>query len=387
MSSSSNSTSTKGRWTHKKARSSTRGKLGELSEKEWNLLEPFDVLDLKDKDGNLESFHVSDTIAIVSSKDVSKLQLYDYWIGKIKGIRGESESSRAWVMVNWYYSPRDVKAQIPVFEPSPSARYERIYSHHCDIVSATHIAGKVSVFQLLEDNADQHPIPANSFFSRYYFDIKGGPKNFAVMQFTYHDPATSISTIHSAINIMRCDLCAGPYNPEAFDPDEIQRWCPAPECRRGFHHRCLDAADKKSEPFPSVTDLILARIANNDDTQSTDDGPPARLTHENLHCIPAQLLTLAAQPLVRGERFGVAGNIAMIAHARRTIHSALSDQSLPTCKTPYSFRSNHVDLNLDLWYKDPAFNGWEGAIIEELDPHRGEDRMRLLRCPQCTRAI
>ncbi|KAJ7057228.1 hypothetical protein C8F01DRAFT_346799 [Mycena amicta] len=391
-------------WTHNK-KHATAASL-EPTEKQWEKLERFEILSLQDDENGQENIYLSDNIAIVphvaGSCTPTALPVEDYWIAKIKDIRATPEGE-VWLKVNWYYTHSDLLKYVPTFKPSSCAKFERVYSHHSEIISSTIVAQASPVFRFLENNTDQKPIPANSFFCRYYFDAT----EFSVGQYTSEESVNDTRDAKRNINISVCDLCRGAYSPEDPDPDEVQHWCPSPSCRRGFHRRCLQKHDLSSDSSPG--DLIRARLANLPDPggpDKTDSDTIAILTLKTLKSVlPASLLVLAAQPLVRGggnvsEHHGVAGNIAMIVHARRVVHAALRQNDYLDTSTSSGGNVAEsgrlvdeqlgVDLELDNWEDDPAFEGWEDAIVEDINIDRlkaKSNMMLLLRCPNCAKAM
>ncbi|KAF7319292.1 BAH domain-containing protein [Mycena chlorophos] len=372
---------------------------GVLTDKEWAALQPFDLLDLEDDHGGLETFKAGDDVTLVhgtpTPQQVAKYRLQDYWVGKIQEIRGDAEKGEAWVKLNWYYLSSDpqLKKHIPAFQPSPGATFELLYSHHCESISVADICGKIQVLTFREDDPDQPPIPPETFFCRYYFDIDGG---FSILQYLKAPDVDPTTLSKGKICTVRCTLCAHSYYPEEPDLDEAQRWCPAPTCRRGFHHGCLqdhrsldlqknDSDDEDSDvdmddDTLTMDELVRARLTNHPDGDPTTNGLITLPSLKTLSAlIPEPLLLLAAQPLVRGGvDYGIAGNLAAVSAARRLVlKHLLADAD----------GDGDGDVDLENWGAQPVFRDWLDAIVEPLDLGTSLYLPPLIKCPNCERAI
>jgi hypothetical protein len=98
--------------------------------------------------------------------------------------------------------------------------------------------------------------------------------------------------------------------------------------------------------------------------------------------LPADLLRLAAQQIVRGGVHGVAGNVAAVVRARRVVHAAfraLDPESRHIIDTQFD-----LDLDLDFWEEDSGFASWEEAIVET---NNGDEGNVVLVCPACAGAV
>ncbi|KAF7330036.1 hypothetical protein MKEN_00267700 [Mycena kentingensis (nom. inval.)] len=310
--------------------------------KAWDALESFDTLILKDgENDDSEPYEISvlDNVAVVGEDTEDKLptmQPWEYWICQICEIRGTPGTEDSWVKVKWFYTGHDleVTGNIPGFDGTWCGRYERIFSHHSDIISAASISHPVDIRKYLEDDPAQAVIPPNAFYVRHFYEVDTDP---AVVQYT--KTATPKPTRASAsVSILTCELCEEPYNPDDAGAESVQHFCPNSTCRRGYHRGCLAQLNARRVAKSPAT-LVRARLANVEcDAISTHaDG--------NLDAIPPDLILLAAQPLVRGGEHGVVGNLGTVMHARRTVHAALSNEG----------------DGLYGWEEDPAFADWEEA--------------------------
>ncbi|KAJ7216427.1 hypothetical protein GGX14DRAFT_518118 [Mycena pura] len=374
---------------------------------------------LTNEDGDELRVKLNDVAAICPQgmSPEEDMALDQYWMGKVHDIRSTPDgkvrfqwkdgtvgsyssatSRQVWVQINWYYSPRDINEKIQTFNPSHCAKQERIYSHHSDIVSAFTFNDIVRMVDFLEDDPQQAPILRDAFFCRYFFDAY--PSALAVHQYTLCD-VHGASNARKTLEMSTCIICDEPYNPDDSDPDRVMHWCPRLQCCRGYHRGCL--IDNACHGVSASRDAVIrARLANTADTDTLFVLPDTRTMSS---VIPAQLMHLAAQPIMRGGTHGVAGNVAAVVRARRVVHIALqkhgyisgdkiSRNNLPSGSDSKSrlimdAEPRHIvdavyglDLDLHCWDEDSGFAGWEDAIVEE-----EEDELCRLVCPECGRAI
>ncbi|KAJ7763827.1 hypothetical protein B0H16DRAFT_1801204, partial [Mycena metata] len=246
--------------------------------------------------------------------------LDEHWLVKIKDIRSNLDgevvfkirgsdckfnfSLQVWVQVNWYYSPQEISEKVSAFDPSKCAKYERIYSHHSEIVSALTFEALVTILEFIEDDPEQPHILQDQFFQRYY--LKTTREKLSVLQYTYDGL--------KPLGANSCS-CRGLYSPE----DGEMHWCPRPGCHRAYHRSCL-IEDAHHATLKGRNNLVCARLSSSADTDEAMTTPG----YDILRRVPEGLLFLAAQPMVRGGGWGVAGNVAIVVRARRVVHAALS---------------------------------------------------------------
>jgi predicted nucleic acid-binding Zn-ribbon protein len=138
-----------------------------------------------------------------------------------------------------------------------------------------------------------------------------------------------------------CSICKIPYTPGV---ERILHFCPRPGCRKFYHQSCLVKHDYVEEtrkhrlletwpdidrtaPVEKLHDLYPGRPRKRQKIHHSDSEMESE--HDPLSGIPAQLVAVAEQPIVRGTQGGgVVGNIASVAAARELIFKSLSRGSL-----------------------------------------------------------
>ncbi|KAJ7504148.1 hypothetical protein B0H11DRAFT_1980974 [Mycena galericulata] len=385
-------------WTHHKSKSSYHDRQFEAPSatptgSDWEALEQLGSFIIGKETGEEEKFCLNDTVTVVppgtrlKSKN-SPLEVEQLWIAKIKEIRVDVDG-QVWVKVNWYYSPSDVREHMPSFDVSRCSKYERIYSHHSEVISAFTLYRPLPMVDFLEDDPDQVPILSNQFFCRSYFDTKTFRVHRYVcdagMQWNSSTPKSSGSSES------RLCICGESYNPDDKDTTKEMHWCPRPRCRRAYHRSCLEDGHH-IRLTSSDESIIHLRLASSADTDHS-----VALPHDRtLLQLPLNLLVLAAQPIVRGGAHGVAGNVAVVVHARRLVHAAIQEQKSISSDSDSGSDSSEeaidagyeLHLNLDYWEQDTDFNGWEDAIVERnLSLEDDNTGAEVHICPVCEGAI
>ncbi|KAJ7177808.1 hypothetical protein C8R46DRAFT_1075008 [Mycena filopes] len=378
------------KWTHKKSKSAHL-QLGEPTAPKaaaWESLEQHGSFVVTDEHDQEHVFTVEDVAAIVPAGKHSErnLPLDQHWMARIKDIRSK-ENGEVWVKVNWFYSPQETSEQVATFDPTQCANNERIYSHHSEVVSALTFEGLVTMVQFFEDDPDQVRILPGQFFYRYYLETNRAI--FNISRYTC-DALESLGS-------NTCG-CGRPYNPDEMASHLVMHWCPRPSCRRGYHRECL-IENAYQVLRKGRYNLVCARLSSSPDT----DEPVVIPTEDNIRRVPEQLVALAAQPMVRGGRHGVAGNVAIVVRARRVVYRALfilaRDQSVSGSNSDSDSESSKIfvvdaqldlDLDLDFWYEDPGFASWEDAIFEAgpaTNGNRSNEVNGLFVCPACAGAL
>ncbi|KAJ7121029.1 hypothetical protein C8R44DRAFT_981898 [Mycena epipterygia] len=391
-------------WTHTKSKSINLqfGEPTAPTASVWATLEQLGSFIIVDEDGQEYKFSLNDVAAVVPlDKHSTDLPLDQYWMVRIKGIRS-TPGGEVWVQINWYYSPHDVSEKMPSFNPSHCAKHERIYSHHSEIISSLTFEAVVPMADFLEDDPNQVPILRDQFFCRYFLDTN--QSTFKISQYTSNVEKPMHASNLRVWEDFGCNscLCGEPYSPEDMDPRRVMHWCPRPNCRRAYHRSCL-LQRGHHKLFLAQQDIICARLASSPDTDDQVTFPDEYTMMQ----LPSKLMSLAAQPLVRGGTYGVAGNVAVIVLARRAVHAAFRDHRRLLDSGSDSDSSSEsrrivdveldLDLDLDFWDKAPGFHSWKDAIVqqnlslwEDGDAPAArvrEEGISILVCPDCAGAV
>ncbi|KAJ7726923.1 hypothetical protein B0H16DRAFT_1591780 [Mycena metata] len=294
---------------------------------------------------------------------------------KVKEIRSKPDGE-VWVKVNWFYSPQEVSEKVPAFDASKCAKYERIYSHHSEIVSALTFEALVTMVEFVEDDPDQPRILQDQFFHRYYLETNR--EKFNALQYTCDGALEPLGA--------KSCSCGEPYNPEDSD-SRVMHWCPRPGCRRAYHRSCL-IEDAHHAMLKGQNNLVCARLSSSADTDEAVTTPGRDI----LRRVPDDLVFLAAQPMVRGGAYGVAGNVAIVVRARRVVHAALpivGHESFSGSEAEgLCILDAELELDLDLysWYEDSGFASWEDAIVEARLSSEAQTEGVFV-CPTCGGAL
>ncbi|KJA25224.1 hypothetical protein HYPSUDRAFT_37698 [Hypholoma sublateritium FD-334 SS-4] len=202
-----------------------------LTDEKWSSMVPFGTFVITDKDDGTEHKFSKDDIAIIlpsGREPGSNMELWEYWVGRIKDIRAEIDeegTNTVWAKVQWFYSGRDVADVIKSFDPASVTGHERIYADHYDFVESEAFDAVISVTTFNENDPEPPFIARDEFYHRYTFEYKARtlkPK-----------PGSAACT------------CQMPYCPDDTLPDSIMHFCPRPSCRRAFHQSCLLAGKHK----------------------------------------------------------------------------------------------------------------------------------------------
>jgi hypothetical protein len=121
-------------------------------------------------------------------------------------------------------------------------------------------------------------------------------------------------------------------------------FCPQPACRKYYHRGCIASKTttlyKRADFLLSDPDTGAAlQLPLNESASAEPPKKRRRASHATttisnpapfdalLAALPSALVRAAAQPIVRGGVFGVAGNAAAVVAARRIVCSALRDST------------------------------------------------------------
>jgi hypothetical protein len=255
----------------------------------------------------------------------------------------------------------------------------------------------VPIADFLENDPNQSRILDDQLFCRYFFDTTSPAFNVLKYIRDGDIPKQPGRTqARSNFGTSTC-ICGDPYSPEDMNPARVMHWCPRPLCRQGYHRACL-LENGNHTLFGDHHDLVCARIASSPDNQE-----PAELPDEwGMSQLPRQLMSLAAQPMVRGGAHGVAGNVAVVVHARRVVLAAFREESFlySNSDSDTEWEARHIvdvglglDLDLDCWDDAPGFESWKDAVVEtnlSLLQEGNEGTMegiQMLVCPNCAGAV
>lgn len=166
-------------------------------------------------------------------------------------------------------------------------------------------------------------------------------------------------------------ICDRPYNPDYIDP---MHFCPRFGCRRWHHETCLEGNGHISKKSPDER------------FQEFLDIPQA-----HMHRVPPEILRLACNPIIRGDKHGVVGNVKAVCEAREWAQLLASSPRLES--RPGLVLNN---MTLDRWfdsldgievekliYPDDEING-EGSFSQE---RKNETAPLSYICPSCEKPI
>ncbi|KAF9047066.1 hypothetical protein BDZ89DRAFT_1127129 [Hymenopellis radicata] len=325
----------------------------------------------------------------------------DFWIARVRSIRSPSiDTHNVWVKVQWFYSPADLAPMVKTYAaslpPSPSSYcpYERIFSDHFDYIHHGTIDGVVSVQRYEEQSLSPPYIEPESFWTRY--DYERGTRCILPrpLPFQCTDGETG-NRKRKRKDERRCG---------AYQPDEIMHLCPNPDCMRWWHARCLSPSPspsttpplphrtrgkrKSSISAPVIDALAIQRIITSSSHLRTGAFDPSLLQD-----LGQDIITAASQPMVRGGRFGVVGNVREVAEARSRVLHALEDSAFsagcvdaeevvhPKKKGKYmkgGKLSKSSVASVKKKKSEPLSFDWERAVV---------DAEGAYTCPRCGGAI
>ncbi|KAJ7918156.1 hypothetical protein B0H13DRAFT_1993568 [Mycena leptocephala] len=282
------------RLTTKKRTKPTRIALGREKNaptaEEWAVMPQYITFQVSDEDDNNYDFSVDDIARVLPNgcKVGKPIEAHEYWIGKILDVRAKGATDVWWVQIHWFYSARDAAAVDRTFDASHCGKYERLQSNHVDCVSSSVFDGLAVVKYYDETDLDQESILPDEFYYRYTINVSDN----------------SISPAPRATCICSCL-----YNPT--DP------------RPGLGHALLPTTSLPLNESASAEPPKKRRRASHATTTISNPAPFDAL----LAALPSALVRAAAQPIVRGGVFGVAGNAAAVVAARRIVCGALRDST------------------------------------------------------------
>ncbi|KAJ7880858.1 hypothetical protein B0H13DRAFT_2345401 [Mycena leptocephala] len=200
-------------WTHHKSKSSYHNRQFEAPSasptgSNWEALEQLGSFIIgKETDKEETSYlknQCSATVVPPGTRLKSKnilLEVEQLWITKIKEIRVNIDGQ---TKVNWYYSPSNVKEHMPSFDVSRCAKYEHIYSHHSEVISALTLYRPLPMVDFLEDDPDQvqYELDVNLDYWEQDIDFNGWEDTIVERNLSLEDDNTG-AEVHI------CPVCEG----------------------------------------------------------------------------------------------------------------------------------------------------------------------------------
>ncbi len=311
----------------------------------------------------------------------------EFWIGRVRAIRSpSSDTHNVWVKVQWFYSPADLAPMVKTYAdslpppPSTYCPYERIFSDHFDFVHHATIDGVVAVPRYEELSLSPPYIEPDTFWTRY--DYERGTRCILPrpLPFQCTDGETRLGK-RKRKDERRCG---------AYQPKEVMHLCPNPGCMRWWHARCLSPSPSPSTtpPLPHRTrgkrksGPVLDALAIQRIITSSSHLKTGALDPSLLHGLEQDVITAASQPMVRGGRFGVAGNVRAVAEARSRVLHALEGTAFledPNDDEAKSGRSNKSRMApVKKKKSEPSSFDWERAVVDAGEAYT---------CPRCGGAI
>ncbi|KAI0088356.1 hypothetical protein BDY19DRAFT_194128 [Irpex rosettiformis] len=282
------------------------------------------------------------------------------WLAKIKSIRMRQtlRDGEVWVLVQWYYSAKDMEEIAPNFGMVGMSVHERLMSDREELLNAECFEDITWVYEYREEDPDSIPIPAGTFFQRYcvnteYGTITPACESWACQcKIPYHI-STPQWKMHEAKQARQQFYHENAFHSRTPSPMEVlgdlSHFCPRPECRAWFHELCL--ARKHTEDETTVSDIsrALRLLAVDPDLQvphptfsrfigqspsgakTFSSGLPLitrvkALKHGSQINLPDSLIKVAARPIVKRTNCGELsshGNARDVVLARRLLYQEL----------------------------------------------------------------
>ncbi|KAJ7165133.1 hypothetical protein C8R46DRAFT_1098251 [Mycena filopes] len=319
----------KSKWTVKKKTSQPRITLGREQNaptaQEWPTMRQYNTFQVSDDQDVGHDFSMGDVVSILPNgrRVGAPIQEHEYWTCRILDVRARNETD-VWIRIEWFYSAQDAALENSEFNPGHCGQYERLKSNHTDCVSSSVFNGIKTMKHYDETNLDQAPIFTDEFYYRYTISL----------------PGHSISPAPTATCICGCL-----YDPSDAAAGSVMHLCPRPNCRKYYHAGCISPSKGKRKSTPTAPHQRVDFLLTDPDTgvalelplnESASAEPPQKRRRASpvadptafsapIAGLPQQLVRAAAQPLVRGGKLGVAGNVAAVIAARRLVCGALRD--------------------------------------------------------------
>ncbi|KAA1471974.1 hypothetical protein DENSPDRAFT_149365 [Dentipellis sp. KUC8613] len=300
------------------------------SEPMWQAMDRFNKCEVISTDRRHYTIGRSDNIRVLGGKMslTEKNEHHTYWIARVVSMRARHKAltptkADMWLYVQWYYSGADIAAEDSSQDTSFFGRYERALSDVYDYIHHDSVDGLATVIQLDELSLEPEHIDEYSFYSRW---------NWSSTAKTLNGPSRSPSTTCVS-------TCEELYNP---DGDSPMHFCPRPSCRRWYHRICLFTSNRATwtSAAEHADRLLRSSPDSNDDFSLFEPSKPAvaRMTTSRrtkgkgkevslpLDDIPPPLRRCASEPIVRGGKYGVVGNVSAVVQARRLAYRILKNE-------------------------------------------------------------
>ncbi|KIJ51050.1 hypothetical protein M422DRAFT_44246 [Sphaerobolus stellatus SS14] len=288
----------------------------------WNTMKRYGSFITHDEQEVEHTFHLNDIIYVLPSgrdpdEEVDKKEL---WLAQIKSIRA-FDSHSVWIRAKWFYNarelPKRVKGASAPFLLSRKAKdfgsLERISSNQADFIPTSTCCGHASIIYYDEQDLEQKDIEPDAFYYRCDYD--------------WQKQTLTRSSFP-------CSVCKKIYNPDT----DVMHFCPRPNCQKAWHIQCLEKNSwfiKSPENFEQRTESLDHYISSGATPSpkkkkartkskplSTTATTPAE--SDAYSHIPAALLAVARQPIARGGKLGIVGNVRSVTRARKMVQDALA---------------------------------------------------------------
>ncbi|KAG6909731.1 hypothetical protein DXG01_015719 [Tephrocybe rancida] len=323
-------------------RNITGGDPSAPTDSEWKTMIIYESLlkaiSVRDEDDEEHTFKKGDKVG-------QPLAQHDYWVGRIREVRAASDGE-VWTLVQWYWSPSEVSAQIKSFDEEPCSPYERLFSDNFDYVSSSAFDSVITMHKLNDGNLTQPYIPWDTFYTRYTFEhltrvisvrrSSAEPQTDEDERMTPPQPNpgkyTCFCNIPYAPNSLTPPPPSSPLNTtarisvkgkgkaKAKDPvpraHTLMHYCPRPTCRRFFHASCLLA--EHQDPDTGATSRARRLLCASPDVagefllgaESEKERSPGKAPREAVEDVRSRKRIRAGTPLDEGEAVALAPETA-----------------------------------------------------------------------------
>ncbi|KAF8581058.1 hypothetical protein K439DRAFT_255742 [Ramaria rubella] len=256
-----------------------------------------------------------DPNALPTAEAWKKMKGYGSFITQIKSIRAY-DSENVWIRAKWFYHPTELPKKMQgATRLKEFGKYERINSNQADFISTDSCCGPAKMTEYDEQNVEQEDIEPESFYCRSEYDWHTK---------TIKRPSPP------------CSICNKVYNPDT----DIMHFCPRTGCLRAWHASCLANANWF---FKSPVNFLQRMESLETSSLPSEPSPKKKVRIKKTQAaqaiealadsyaqIPADLLAIARQPIVRGRSLGIVGNVRSVVRARKMLQNALKGaESIP----------------------------------------------------------
>ncbi|KAJ3507769.1 hypothetical protein NMY22_g16826 [Coprinellus aureogranulatus] len=417
------------------------------TQREFEKMARYGAFKVQDDQGNEFRFGPGDTATILPNGKPpgSKILENEYWVGDILEVRGleyPDGSNDVWAKVRWWYAPQEVHGAVRSFDPTKCSQFERIYSEQTDRVCSEAFNEVVKVHKLRDDDLNQPYIAPDDFHTRYEMSKNGkrvDPEPGASsctcsVPYAYHDGTTAMhfcprpscrKWYHESCLIDANSLYDTPHSkpttglnkakrgrPSAVQENQSQTISPlhtSPDTdsilsSTNAARASTQAAKRRRTSLRSHASISSEKSPRKSKVTLEDpiDSPTARGGAEEddilaaLEKLPAKLVLVASQPIVRGSLYsagGISGNVRAVVRARRLVYEilGLADED---CS---NVNAEHEDLVAGV-EREKVPHDWEQRVFgEDLESRvklddcvvklKGRKGVQVLACPECKSAI